>query len=72
MRAKIGDGVMACGNATKDAEYNRLGEKNTPNCKWGMAVGKDKDDNLLRAALQGHKAREKETVGRPGHLRNVR
>jgi single-stranded DNA-binding protein len=47
MRAKIGDGVMACGNATKDAEYKRLGEKNTPNCKWGMAVGKDKDDNTV-------------------------
>jgi single-stranded DNA-binding protein len=38
---------MACGNATKDAEYKRLGEKNTPNCKWGMAVGKDKDDNTV-------------------------
>ena len=49
MRAKLGDGVMACGNATKDAEYNRLGEKNTPNCKWGMAVGKDKDDNTVFA-----------------------
>lgn len=47
MRAKIGDGVMACGNSTKDAEYKRLGEKNTPNCKWGMAVGKDKDDNTV-------------------------
>ena len=47
MRAKLGDGVMACGNATKDAEYKRLGEKNTPNCKWGMAVGKDKDDNTV-------------------------
>ena len=29
MRAKLGDGVMACGNATKDAEYKLLGEKNT-------------------------------------------
>ena len=49
MRAKIGDGVMACGNATKDAEFKLLGEKNTPNCKWGMAVGKDKDDNTVFA-----------------------
>jgi len=49
MRAKLGDGVMACGNATKDAEFKRLGEKNTPNCKWGMAVGKDKDDNTVFA-----------------------
>jgi single-stranded DNA-binding protein len=49
MRAKIGDGVMACGNATKDAEYKRLGEKNTPNAKWGMAVGKDADDNTVFA-----------------------
>lgn len=47
MRAKLGDGVMACGNATKDAEFKLLGEKNTPNCKWGMAVGKDKDDNTV-------------------------
>lgn len=47
MRAKIGDGVMACGNATKDAEYKRLGEKNTPNCKWGMAVGKNADDSTV-------------------------
>jgi single-stranded DNA-binding protein len=47
MRAKLGDGVMACGNATRDAEYKRLGEKNTPNAKWGMAVGKDADDNTV-------------------------
>jgi single-stranded DNA-binding protein len=47
MRAKLGDGVMVCGNATKDAEFKLLGEKNTPNCKWGMAVGKDKDDNTV-------------------------
>jgi single-stranded DNA-binding protein len=47
MRAKIGDGVMACGNATKDAEFKLVGEKNTPNCKWGMAVGKGKDDNAV-------------------------
>jgi single-stranded DNA-binding protein len=47
MRAKLGDGVMACGNATKDAEFKRLGEKNTPNAKWGMAVGKDADDNTV-------------------------
>lgn len=49
MRAKLGDGVMACGNATKDAELKMVGEKNTPNCKWGMAVGKDKDDNTVFA-----------------------
>jgi single-stranded DNA-binding protein len=49
MRAKIGDGVMACGNATKDAEFKMLGDKNTPNAKWGMAVGKDKDDNTVFA-----------------------
>jgi single-stranded DNA-binding protein len=47
MRAKLGDGVMACGNATKDAEYKLLGEKNTPNCKWGMAVGKNADDSTI-------------------------
>jgi single-stranded DNA-binding protein len=47
MRAKLGDGVMACGNATKDAEFKLVGEKNTPNCKWGMAVGKDADDNTV-------------------------
>ena len=47
MRAKLGDGVMACGNATRDAEYKLLGEKNTPNAKWGMAVGKDADDNTV-------------------------
>jgi len=47
MRAKLGDGVMACGNATKDAEYKRLGEKNTPNAKWGMAVGKNADDSTV-------------------------
>jgi single-stranded DNA-binding protein len=47
MRAKIGDGVMACGNATRDGEFKLLGEKNTPNCKWGMAVGKDADDNTV-------------------------
>ena len=49
MRAKLGDGVMACGNATKDAEYKRLGEKNTPNVKWGMAVGKNADDSTVFA-----------------------
>lgn len=47
MRAKLGDGVMACGNATKDAEFKRLGEKNTPNCKWGMAVGKNGEETVF-------------------------
>ena len=47
MRGKLGDGVMACGNATKDAASKQLGEKNTPNAKWGMAIGKDKDDNSV-------------------------
>jgi single-stranded DNA-binding protein len=47
MRAKLGDGVMACGNATRDGEFKLLGEKNTPNTKWGMAVGKDADDNTV-------------------------
>ncbi len=47
MRAKLGDGVMACGNATKDAEFKRLGDKNTPNAKWGMAVGKNADDSTV-------------------------
>ena len=47
MRGKLGDGVMACGNATKDAKCKRLGEKNTPNAKWGMAVGKNADDSTV-------------------------
>ena len=39
MRAKLGDGVMACGNATRTLNTSGWA-KNTPNAKWGMAVGK--------------------------------
>lgn len=45
MQAKIGDSVIIVGNATKDGEFKHIGEKQTPNCKWGVCIGKDKDEN---------------------------
>ena len=45
MQGKIGDSIIIIGNATKDAEFKHIGEKQSPNAKWGVAIGKDKDDN---------------------------
>jgi single-stranded DNA-binding protein len=47
MRAKLGDGVLITGNASKDAELKRVGEKQSPNTKWGVAVGKDAEDKVV-------------------------
>lgn len=47
MKAKLGDGVIITGNASKDAEFKRVGEKQSPNAKWGVAVGKDTEDKAI-------------------------
>lgn len=39
MRCKDGS-VMVCGNCSKDGELKYVGEKNTPKCSVGLAVGK--------------------------------
>ena len=45
MQANVGDSVMVIGNATRDAEFKHVGDKNTPLTKFSLALGKDKDDN---------------------------
>jgi single-stranded DNA-binding protein len=47
MQAKIGDSIMIIGNASKDAEFKHVGEKNTPNAKWGVCIGKDQDGKAI-------------------------
>lgn len=49
MQAKLGDSIIIIGNATKDATYSLVGSKNTPNCKWSMAIGKDANDQTIFA-----------------------
>ena len=47
-QVKFPDGsVMVCGNATRDAELKIVGEKKTPNCKIGLAIGKHKDTTTI-------------------------
>lgn len=48
-QAKIGDMVIIAGTATKDAELKLVGSKNTPQCRFGLAVGKDKQDKTIFA-----------------------
>ena len=40
MQAKVGNGVMVAGTATKDAEFKTIGEKNTPLTSFSLAVNK--------------------------------
>lgn len=44
MIAKTGKWVMACGPASKDAEYKQVGEKNTPLAKFGIKVDETKNE----------------------------
>lgn len=50
MQIKLSDGVfMVSGTATKDAEYKRVGEKQSAVCTFGLAVGKNKDTTTIFA-----------------------
>ena len=47
-QVKFPDGSIAvCGTATRDAELKIVGEKQTPNCKIGLAIGKRKDTTTI-------------------------
>lgn len=48
-QAKIGELVIVSGNATKDAEYKTVGEKQTSVCSFSLAVGKTKDGSTAFA-----------------------
>ena len=49
MQAKLGDGVIVAGTAVNNAEYKRVGDKETPLCSFGLAVGKRKDTTTIFA-----------------------
>lgn len=47
MQSKLPDGsVMICGGISRDAELKYVGEKHTPQCKVGVAVGKRNDQTI--------------------------
>lgn len=41
--------VLLVGAAGKDAELKHVGDKNTPVCKFSLAVGKDEEDKTVWA-----------------------
>jgi single-stranded DNA-binding protein len=47
MQAKLGDSIMIIGNASKDAEFKHVGEKQTPNSKFSLIIGKDADNKSI-------------------------
>lgn len=44
MQIKLGESVMVCGIAPKDAEMKIVGEKNSSVCNFGLKVGERKVD----------------------------
>lgn len=46
MQMKLGENVLVAGTAGKDAELRQVGEKNTPVCKFSLAVDKREDKTV--------------------------
>lgn len=49
-------GVLIAGNATRDAEYKLVGSKQSPMCKFGMAIGRDAEDKPIYANVKAWRA----------------
>lgn len=47
MQTKIGDSVLVVGKAIKDAEYKRVGSKDSPVTSFSLNVGKRKDTTTI-------------------------
>jgi single-stranded DNA-binding protein len=53
MQTRIGENAyMLIGNATRNAEFKTVGEKNTPLAKFSLAIGKDAEGNAMYADCQ--------------------
>jgi single-strand DNA-binding protein len=49
MQVKIGNSVMICGSLPRDAEFKRVGDKDTPLCKFGVKVDEREVDGQRQA-----------------------
>lgn len=56
-------GVIVAGNATRDAEFKLVSDKNTPFAKFGLAVGKGDDGKPIYANVKAWRSLAEYCIG---------